>query len=112
MAFGCRQLSTTKVLKDLTGPFQDPARWQEWSRSGPSPSSPAAAWLPARGLSPWEQLQQLYRTRRRPAGEEAALPKRLRRAAEALPTGKPGVVRTHLRDAIVLPEMAGSVLGV
>lgn len=73
MAFGGRQLSATKVSKDLTGPFQDPARWQEWSRSGPSPSSPAAAWLPARGLSPWEQLQQLYSTRRRPAGEEAAL---------------------------------------
>lgn len=39
--------------------------------------------------------------------------KRLRKTKkEALPNEKPAVVRTHLRDMIVVPEMIGSVVGI
>ena len=39
--------------------------------------------------------------------------KRLRKAKkEAAPGEKPSVVKTHLRDMIVVPEMIGSVIGV
>ena len=39
--------------------------------------------------------------------------KKLRKAKqEAPPNEKPAVVKTHLRDMIVVPEMIGSVIGV
>lgn len=39
--------------------------------------------------------------------------KKLRAAKEACePTEKPAVVKTHLRNMIILPEMIGSVVGV
>lgn len=39
--------------------------------------------------------------------------KRLRKARkDALPPEKPEVVKTHLRDMIILPEMVGSMVGV
>lgn len=42
-----------------------------------------------------------------------ALIKKLRKAKkEAQPNEKPAVVRTHLRDMIVVPEMIGSVIGI
>ena len=42
-----------------------------------------------------------------------ALMKRLRKAKkEAAPMEKPDVVKTHLRNMIILPEMIGSVVGV
>eukprot|EP00339_Tiarina_fusa_P027829 CAMPEP_0117007786 /NCGR_PEP_ID=MMETSP0472-20121206/7541_1 /TAXON_ID=693140 ORGANISM="Tiarina fusus, Strain LIS" /NCGR_SAMPLE_ID=MMETSP0472 /ASSEMBLY_ACC=CAM_ASM_000603 /LENGTH=144 /DNA_ID=CAMNT_0004709653 /DNA_START=21 /DNA_END=455 /DNA_ORIENTATION=- len=42
-----------------------------------------------------------------------ALNKKLRKAKkEAVQGEKPAVVRTHLRDAIVVPEMVGSQVGV
>jgi small subunit ribosomal protein S15e len=42
-----------------------------------------------------------------------ALLKKLRKAKkECGPLEKPEVVKTHLRDMIVLPEMVGSVVGV
>jgi small subunit ribosomal protein S15e len=42
-----------------------------------------------------------------------ALMKRLRKAKkEAGPLEKPEVVKTHLRDMIILPEMIGSIVGV
>ena len=42
-----------------------------------------------------------------------ALIKRLRKAKkEAPPMEKPAVVKTHLRNMIVVPEMIGSVVGV
>ncbi|PCH44220.1 40S ribosomal protein S15 [Wolfiporia cocos MD-104 SS10] len=42
-----------------------------------------------------------------------ALIKKLRKAKkEALPNEKPAVVKTHLRDMIVVPEMIGSVIGI
>lgn len=42
-----------------------------------------------------------------------ALMKKLRKAKkECGPLEKPEVVKTHLRDMIVLPEMVGSVVGV
>ncbi|KAK9446845.1 40S ribosomal protein uS19 [Limtongia smithiae] len=47
--------------------------------------------------------------RRKPMG----LIKKLRKARkEAKPNEKPAVVKTHLRDMIVVPEMIGSVIGV
>lgn len=42
-----------------------------------------------------------------------ALMKKLRKAKkEAGPLEKPEVVKTHLRDMIIVPEMVGSVVGV
>ena len=42
-----------------------------------------------------------------------ALIKRLRKAKkEAPPMEKPEVVKTHLRDMIIVPEMIGSIVGV
>ena len=42
-----------------------------------------------------------------------ALIKKLRKAKKAAqPNEKPPVVRTHLRDMIVVPEMIGSVIGI
>lgn len=39
--------------------------------------------------------------------------KKLRKAkSEALPNEKPPLVKTHLRDMVILPEMVGSVIGV
>ncbi|KAH9074725.1 ribosomal protein S19-domain-containing protein [Lactarius deliciosus] len=47
--------------------------------------------------------------KRRPMG----LIKKLRKAKkEALPNEKPTVVKTHLRDMIIVPEMIGSVVGI
>ena len=46
---------------------------------------------------------------RKPMG----LIKKLRKAKkEALPNEKPSVVKTHLRDMIIVPEMIGSVVGI
>ncbi|KAL8293430.1 hypothetical protein RQP46_000131 [Phenoliferia psychrophenolica] len=42
-----------------------------------------------------------------------ALIKKLRKAKKEAPAGeKPEVVKTHLRDMIIVPEMIGSVIGV
>ena len=42
-----------------------------------------------------------------------ALIKKLRKAKkQAQPNEKPAVVRTHMRDMIVVPEMIGSMIGV
>jgi len=42
-----------------------------------------------------------------------ALIKKLRKAKKDAETGeKPGVVKTHLRDMIIVPEMIGSVIGI
>jgi len=47
--------------------------------------------------------------KRKPMG----LIKKLRKAKkEALPNEKPPVVKTHLRDMIIVPEMIGSVVGI
>ncbi|KAF8475195.1 ribosomal protein S19-domain-containing protein [Russula ochroleuca] len=47
--------------------------------------------------------------KRRPMG----LIKKLRKAKkEAPPNEKPAVVKTHLRDMIIVPEMIGSVVGI
>ena len=47
--------------------------------------------------------------KRRPLG----LIKKLRKAKkEAPPNEKPAVVKTHLRDMIIVPEMIGSVIGI
>ncbi len=52
---------------------------------------------------PWSGLK------RRPL----ALIKKLRKAKkEAAPMEKPAVVKTHLRNMIIVPEMIGSVVGV
>ena len=47
--------------------------------------------------------------KRKPMG----LIKKLRKAKkEAPPNEKPAVVKTHLRDMIIVPEMIGSVVGI
>uniref|UniRef100_A0A5F8GNV1 40S ribosomal protein S15 n=1 Tax=Monodelphis domestica TaxID=13616 RepID=A0A5F8GNV1_MONDO len=57
----------------------------------------------------YEQLMQLYSLRHK----QHSLLKRLRKAKkEAPPMEKPEVVKTHLRDMIILPEMVGSTVGV
>ncbi|XP_032992799.1 40S ribosomal protein S15 [Lacerta agilis] len=67
----------------------------------------------------YEQLMQLYSARQRRRlnrglrRKQHSLLKRLRKAKkEALPMEKPEVVKTHLRDMIILPEMVGSMVGV
>ena len=67
-----------------------------------------------------EQLMDLLtaRARRRLAERglgrgSMALIKKLRKAKREAPPGeKPAVVKTHLRDMIVVPEMIGSMIGV
>merc|ERR1712105_468391 len=66
-----------------------------------------------------EQLMELFtsRARRRLSRglkrKPMALIKRLRKAKkEAPPMEKPEVVKTHLRNMIVVPEMIGSIVGV
>merc|ERR1711916_206146 len=45
--------------------------------------------------------------------KKKALINKLRAAKKAAPPGeKPAVVKTHLRNMVVLPEMIGSVLGI
>ncbi|CAM4517924.1 unnamed protein product, partial [Caretta caretta] len=67
----------------------------------------------------YEQLMQLYSAhqRRRLNGglrrTQHSLLKRLRKAKkEAPPMEKPEVVKTHLHDMIILPEMVSSIVGV
>ena len=66
-----------------------------------------------------EQLMQLYCARQRRRlnrglrRKQQTLLKRLRKAKkEAPPMEKPEVVKTHLRDMVILPEMVGSMVGV
>ncbi|KAL1453701.1 hypothetical protein WDU94_010020 [Cyamophila willieti] len=68
---------------------------------------------------PTEQLMELMhcRARRRFARgikrKPMALVKKLRKAKkDAPPNEKPEVVKTHLRNMIIVPEMVGSVVGV
>ncbi|XP_028714379.1 40S ribosomal protein S15 [Peromyscus leucopus] len=68
---------------------------------------------------PQQQLMQLYSARQRRRlnrglrRKQHSLLKRLRKAKkEAPPMEKPEVVKTHLRDMIILPEMVGSMVGV
>lgn len=45
--------------------------------------------------------------------KHVALLKRLRKAKKECPElEKPAVIKTHLRDMIILPEMVGSIVGV
>ncbi|KAK3533615.1 hypothetical protein QTP70_023388 [Hemibagrus guttatus] len=67
----------------------------------------------------YEQLMQLYGARQRRRlnrglrRKQQSLLKRLRKAKkEAPPMEKPEVVKTHLRDMVILPEMVGSMVGV
>jgi len=63
-----------------------------------------------------ELLHARARRRLRDRGlkrKHATLLKKLRDAKKSAPTGeKPEVVKTHLRNMIVVPEMIGSVVGV
>ncbi|XP_043836062.1 40S ribosomal protein S15-like [Dromiciops gliroides] len=67
----------------------------------------------------YAQLMQLYSSRqqwRLSQGllhKQHSLLKRLRKAKKEAPCmEKPKVVKTHLRDMIILPEMVGSMVGV
>ncbi|KAL1776444.1 40S ribosomal protein S15 [Sigmodon hispidus] len=66
----------------------------------------------------YEQLMQLYSAPQRRClnhslrRKQHSLLKRLRKAKEAPPMEKPEVVKTHLRDMIILPEMVGSMVGI
>lgn len=66
-----------------------------------------------------EQLMELFcaRQRRRITRglkrKHVALLKRLRKAKKECPAlEKPAVIKTHLRNMIILPEMVGSIVGV
>ncbi|XP_037537190.1 40S ribosomal protein S15-like [Nematolebias whitei] len=69
------------------------------------------------GMS-YEQLMQLFRARQRRMNrglchKHQSLLKRLRKAKkEASPLEKPEVVKTHLRDMVILLKMVGSMVGV
>ena len=67
----------------------------------------------------YEQLMQLYsahqrrRLNRGLRRKQHSLLKRLRKAKKDAPSmEKPEVVKTHLRNMIILPEMVGSMVGV
>ena len=67
----------------------------------------------------YEQLMQLYSARQRRRlnrglrRKQHSLLKRLRKAKKDAPSmEKPEVVKTHLRNMIILPEMVGSMVGV
>ena len=67
----------------------------------------------------YEQLMLLYRAWQRQClnrglcWKQNSLLKYLRKAKkEAPPMEKPKVVKTHLQDMIILPEMVGSMVGV
>jgi len=61
-------------------------------------------------LLPARPRRKLHRGLKR---KPQALLKKLRKAKkEAGPLEKPEVVKTHLRDMLVMPEMVGSVVGV
>ncbi|KAL7641433.1 UNVERIFIED_CONTAM: hypothetical protein RMT77_008573 [Armadillidium vulgare] len=66
-----------------------------------------------------ESLMELFSARQRRRFQRGlkrkhmALLKKLRRAKKECPAlEKPAVVKTHLRDMIILPEMVGSMIGV
>ncbi|CAH7675246.1 ribosomal protein S19-domain-containing protein [Phakopsora pachyrhizi] len=66
-----------------------------------------------------EQLMELVHARARRRFQRGlkrkpmTLIKKLRKAKkEAQPNEKPAVVKTHLRDMLVVPEMIGSVIGI
>lgn len=66
-----------------------------------------------------EQLLDLFTCRKRRAlgkglnRKQNSLMKKLRKAKkETLPLEKPAVVKTHLRNMIIVPEMIGSMIGV
>merc|ERR1711921_12661 len=66
-----------------------------------------------------EQLVELFPCRQRRRFQRGlkrkhmTLVKRLRRAKKECPAlEKPAVVKTHLRDMIIIPEMVGSMVGV
>ncbi|XP_026291494.1 uncharacterized protein LOC113216023 [Frankliniella occidentalis] len=68
---------------------------------------------------PAEQLMELMHSRARRRftrglkRKPMALVKKLRKAKkEAQPNEKPDVVKTHLRNMIIVPEMVGSIVGV
>ena len=70
-------------------------------------------------LSYSEQLVELFPCRQRRRFQRGlkrkhmALLKRLRKAKKECPAlEKPAVVKTHLRDMIIVPEMVGSMVGV
>ena len=78
-----------------------------------------SSWLKFYPLFDSEQLMQLYCARQRRRlnrglrRKQQSLLKRLRKAKkEAPPMEKPEVVKTHLRDMVILPEMVGSMVGV
>ncbi|PSN33060.1 40S ribosomal protein S15 [Blattella germanica] len=68
---------------------------------------------------PAEQLMELMHSRARRRFQRGlkrkpmALVKKLRKAKkEAPPNEKPEIVKTHLRNMIIVPEMVGSIVGV
>lgn len=87
--------------------------WARWWRSTRARATLTVPCVPS------EQLMQLYSARQRRRlnrglrRKQHSLLKRLRKAKkEAPPMEKPEVVKTHLRDMIILPEMVGSMVGV
>lgn len=68
---------------------------------------------------PNEQLSELMHSRARRRFSRGlkrkpmALIQKLRKAKkEAPPLEKPAIVKTHLRDMIIVPEMVGSIVGI
>lgn len=71
------------------------------------------------GLSKKDLMDKLLARQRRRLSSRGLQPKtqwlinKLRAAKKAAPPGeKPAVVKTHLRNTVILPEMIGSVVGV
>ena len=101
---------------NLIHPDQYGSIAQMWSLFCPVSVTPQ---LNLKMLFSSEQLMELMhaRARRRFARglkrKPMALVKKLRRAKkEAPPNEKPEIVKTHLRNMIIVPEMVGSIVGI
>uniref|UniRef100_U3KHX2 40S ribosomal protein S15 n=1 Tax=Ficedula albicollis TaxID=59894 RepID=U3KHX2_FICAL len=123
--FGCR-LCRTSSSRPVRPGTSCGARPHQPVPNEPVPRVPTLGAAASRGVDldqlldmSYEQLMQLYSARQRRRlnrglrRKQHSLLKRLRKAKkEAPPMEKPEVVKTHLRDMIILPEMVGSMVGV
>lgn len=85
------------------------------SQSPPSPAPPPSPLLQPPPLRSHTQLVHARARRRFQRGlkrRPMGLIKKLRKAKKDAGHSKPEMVKTHLRDMIIVPEMIGSVVGV
>lgn len=109
-------------MSSESGDEEKLARWRKWSRSSSRPfaSSPTTVRTSTscRQVMSCEELTQLYSaglqlqlSRALPRKQHSLLKHLCKAKKEAPPTEKPEVVKMHLKDRIILPEMMGIYKG-